>query len=355
LQELFDAALSREPGLRAAFLAEACGDDEAIRNEVLSLLAAHDEAGSFIERAPLRSSEAAGARENAPGGQEGTLRAGTRLGPYEIVTFLGAGGMGEVYRARDVRLARVVAIKLLAASFAVEPDRLRRFDQEARAVAALNHPNIVALHDLGSHEGCPFLVLEQLEGESLRERLQWGPLPPAAALDAARQIARGLAAAHEKGILHRDLKPENLFLTANGPLKILDFGLAKAFLVEPTTGHVAEAREHTKSGIVLGTAGYMSPEQVRGLPADARSDIFSFGAIFYEMLTGRRAFPGPSSPDALAAILREQPPLTEHDEAVPGVNRLIAHCLEKDPHLRCRRKAAARRSGRRLARDDRSH
>src|SRR6266496_3603313 len=215
------------------------------------------------------------------------IASGSRLGPYEVLSPLGSGGMGEVYRARDSRLAREVAIKVLPASFSNDPDRLRRFEQEAKAAGLLNHPNITAVYDIGSHEGAPYVVSELLEGETLRAALAGGRLPPRKAVDYALQMAHGLAAAHEKGIVHRDLKPENLFVTRDGRVKILDFGLAKLTHAEESGGqqtNLPTATAGTEPGVVLGTLGYMSPEQVRGKPADARSDIFSFGAILYEML-----------------------------------------------------------------------
>src|SRR5579862_2023180 len=220
-----------------------------------------------------------------------SLTPGTKLGPYEIIAPVGAGGMGEVYRARDTRLGRDVALKILPESFARDLDRLRRFEQEARAVAALNHPNILAIHDIGEQAGSPFLVSELLEGESLRAALDRGPLPQRKTLEYGVQIAHGLAAAHEKGIVHRDLKPENIFVTRDGRIKILDFGLAKLTQPESASGQqtnlpTATGAAGTEPGVVLGTLGYMSPEQVKGKPADQRSDIFSFGAILHEMLSG---------------------------------------------------------------------
>jgi eukaryotic-like serine/threonine-protein kinase len=214
------------------------------------------------------------------------LSASTRLGPYEILAPLGAGGMGEVYRARDERLDREVAIKVLPSSYSADPDRLRRFEQEARAAGRLNHPNVLAIYDVGTHDAAPYVVSELLEGQTLRERVAGGPLPVRKAIDYALQTARGLGAAHEKGIVHRDLKPENIFVTNDGRVKILDFGLAKLTRPEtsgPMTAAPTETRG-TEPGIVLGTVGYMSPEQVRGQAADARSDIFTLGAILYEML-----------------------------------------------------------------------
>src|SRR5512135_3716020 len=266
------------------------------------------------------------------------LSAGTRLGPYEIVKPLGAGGMGEVYRARDTRLKREVAVKVLPASFSSDPERLRRFEQEAQAAGSLNHPNITAVYDVGTHDGAPYVVSELLEGETLRAQLAGGAISPRQAIDCAQQIAQGLAAAHEKGIVHRDLKPENLFVTADGRLKILDFGLAKLTIAEdrgPAT-NLPTATAGTEPGVVLGTIGYMSPEQIKGKPADARSDIFSFGAILYEMLSGRRAFHGDSAGETMAAILKEDPPdLSVTNQAVsPGLDRIVRHCLEKNPEQR---------------------
>jgi eukaryotic-like serine/threonine-protein kinase len=267
-----------------------------------------------------------------------TLGAGSRLGPYEIVAPIGAGGMGEVYRARDPRLGREVAIKVLPASFSADPDRLRRFEQEAKAAGLLNHPNITSVYDVGTHDGAPYVVTELLEGETLRSALATGKLATRRALDYGLQMARGLAAAHEKGIVHRDLKPENLFVTRDGRVKILDFGLAK--LTQPE-GPASQATSlptaaGTEPGVVLGTLGYMSPEQVRGKPADPRSDIFAFGAILYEMLSGRRAFSGDSAADAMSAILKEDPPdLSVTNQSVsPGLERVVRHCLEKNPEQR---------------------
>jgi len=265
------------------------------------------------------------------------LTPGTKLGPYEIVSLLGSGGMGEVYRARDARLKRDVAIKVLPQALSLDADRMRRFEQEALATAALNHPNILAVFDIGTSDGSPYVVSELLEGETLRERLRTGAIPARKSLDYAVQMAHGLAAAHEKGIIHRDLKPENLFLTKDGRLKILDFGLAK--LTQPDTSSqtsMATVTHATEAGVVMGTAGYMSPEQVRGGTLDARSDIFSFGAILYEMLTGKRAFHGDTTADTMSSILKEDPPdLSETNRNVsPALERIVQHCLEKNPESR---------------------
>ena len=261
-----------------------------------------------------------------------TLTSGAKLGPYEIVVLLGAGGMGEVYRALDTRLGRDVAVKVLPAGMAKDPDRLRRFEQEARTIAALNHPNILGIHDIGTHDGAPFLVSELLEGQTLRERLESGPLPARRAIEYALGIAQGLAAAHEKGVVHRDLKPENVFITRDGRVKVLDFGLAKLMRPEESHDTVATlASPATLPGMVLGTVGYMSPEQVRGESSDARSDIFSFGAVLYEMLTGKRAFKRETSAETMTAVLREEPPeLNDTGWQGPlGLQRILNRCLEK--------------------------
>jgi eukaryotic-like serine/threonine-protein kinase len=275
------------------------------------------------------------------------LTSGTKLGPYEIQSLLGAGGMGEVYRARDTRLGRDVAIKILPNSLTHDQDRLRRFEQEARAVAALNHPNLLTVFDVGTaplgdpataangSADSPFIVSELLEGTSLRERLAAGALRERRAVDYAIQIAQGLAAAHERGIVHRDLKPENVFVTNDGRVKILDFGLAK--LTETAPAQPDATRDVvTQIGVVMGTIGYMSPEQVRGNPADARSDIFSFGAVLYEMLSGHRAFQGHTAADLMSAILNHEPPelTATNREISPALDHIVHHCMEKDPQQR---------------------
>jgi len=265
------------------------------------------------------------------------LSAGSRLGPYEIVAPLGAGGMGEVYRAKDTRLGRDVAVKVLPAEVASDPERLQRFDLEARAASALNHPNILVVHDIGSERGTSYLVTELLTGESLRERLARGPLQADRATELAVQIARGLSAAHERGIVHRDLKPENLFVTRDGTIKILDFGLARIDHPELSDTDFAEAstRLETRDGTVLGTVGYMAPEQVRGERADTRSDLFAFGCVLYEMLAGARAFARPSAVETMNAILHDEPPPVPASRPLsPTLDHLVAHCLEKDPGRR---------------------
>ena len=271
-----------------------------------------------------------------------TLSTGTRLGPYEILSPLGAGGMGAVYKARDTRLDRMVAVKVLPEHLARDGDSLARFEREAKAVAALNHPNILGIHDFATQGETSYVVMELLEGESLRARLERGPLTPRKATELAIQMAEGLAAAHEKGVVHRDLKPENLWITKEGRLKLLDFGLAKqvgalgagAESYAPTAAASPVLR--TDDGMILGTLGYMSPEQVRGEAVDARADIFSFGVVLYEMLTARRAFARNSAGDTLAAILRDDPPeMAGASRPVPpGLQLIVNHCLEKRPEER---------------------
>ena len=264
---------------------------------------------------------------------------GTRFGPYEIVSPLGQGGMGEVYRARDTRLGRDVAIKVLNQSHLNDTVHFSRLEQEACAAGSLNHPNVLAIHDIGTYEGSPYVVSELLEGETLRELLGSGALPQRKVIDYAMQIARGLAAAHEKGIVHRDLKPENLFVTRDGHIKILDFGLAR-LTGQPdgdqSQSSVPTRRVNTDPGIIMGTVGYMSPEQIRGRPVDHRSDIFSFGSILFEMLSGMKAFQRDSSADTMSAILKEDPPemSSAHHPVSVSLQRLVLRCLEKDPSER---------------------
>ena len=329
IEQLYHAAREREPGERGRFLQEACAD-ETMRAEVESLLGCEAQAEGFLETPALEVTAEALA--------EGRARSmlGRMLGHYEIVAFLGAGGMGEVYRARDSRIGRDVAIKVLPPGIAAHSERLRLFEQEARAAGAINHPNILTIYDVGVQDGAPYVVYELLEGETLRDTLRKGALSRRKALEYARQIANGLAAAHDKGIVHRDLKPENLFLTRDGRVKILDFGLAKLTGQTSTSGpEKSEAADSSQNGswTVLGTPGYMAPEQLRGGVVDHRTDLFNLGAILYEMLTGQRPFRGRSTTEILNAVLNDDP-IEMQETGVkfdPPTARLLRRCLEKNP------------------------
>ena len=260
---------------------------------------------------------------------------GARVGPYEITGSLGAGGMGEVYRARDTKLQRDVAIKVLTEALARDADSLARFEREALSIARLSHPNILAVYELAHDAGCAYLVTELVDGETLRERLAAGPLPPRRAVAYAQQIARGMAAAHARGIVHRDLKPENVMITRDDQVKILDFGLAKP--VDHREADVTQAGTlRTTAGTILGTFGYMAPEQIRGLAVDHRADIFALGAVLYEMLTGERAFKGETAADTMTAVLTREPPELDVGRLSisPALDRLIRRCLEKSADLR---------------------
>ena len=323
VKELLQQALEMAPQQRPAFLEQHCPSDTSLRREVETLLSSSDEArSSFLENSPAAVA----------------LGPGTKLGDYEVVKLIGSGGMGEVYRARDLRLRRDVAVKVLPSFFSADKERLRRFEQEAQAAAALNHPNILAVFQMGTYEGAPYLVSELLEGETLRSQISRGPMLARKAIDYGVQIAHGLAAAHEKGIVHRDLKPENLFLTKDGRIKILDFGLAKLKQPEGIHQHSAPTagRAVTEPGMVMGTAGYMSPEQVRGKEVDHRTDIFSFGAVLYELLTSKRAFQKTTSVDTMSAILNEEPTPVSQIVAnlPPALQRTVHRCLEKSPEQR---------------------
>jgi Tol biopolymer transport system component len=320
VESLCHAALARSVSERATFLAEACGDDAALRAEVESLLVSAESLSSFLE-API-------------GGASVPSLVGRQLGAYRIDAPIGAGGMGEVYRARDTRLGRDVALKILPAAFAADAQRRSRFEREARAVAALNHPNICTIHDVGHEQGIDFLVMELVDGESLAARLARGPLPLDEALARAIEIAEALDKAHGRGIIHRDLKPGNVMLAKTGSgnathAKLLDFGLARIVASAVAAGApvLTDATPKTETGAVLGTLQYMAPEQIEGQPADARTDIFAFGALLYEMLTGRRAFEGSSTAALMAATLREEPPPVYPRD----VGRIVRRCLAKDP------------------------
>ncbi len=321
VKDVFQAALDRHGDERAAYLEEACAGDADSRREVESLLAHHEEAVSFLET-PHPALDLS---------QPSPFRVGTRLGPYEITGLLGSGGMGEVYRARDDRLGRDVAVKVLPSVFASSPERAKRFEQEARAASALSHPHILAVYDVGQHEGLPYLVTELLEGETLAKRMAKGPVPLRKALEWAAQAARGLTAVHEHGILHRDLKPSNLFVTGDGQLKILDFGIAKLALPPGV-----RTDTETRSGVLMGTVGYVSPEQVRGGRLDARSDQFSLACVLYEMLTGNSPFKRATAAQSLAAVLEDEPPsiLARNPRLPLPIAWTVERCLAKDPQDR---------------------
>ena len=270
-----------------------------------------------------------------------SLTPGTKLATYEILEPIGAGGMGEVYRARDGKLKRDVALKVLPEAFARDAQRMARFEREAQLLASLNHPNIGAIYGLEEDDSLRFLVLELVPGDTLAERLRRGPLPFAEALELAGQIADALAAAHDSGVIHRDLKPANIKITPDGQIKVLDFGLAKALADDPADAELSDSptlsAHATKVGVILGTAAYMSPEQARGKPVDKRTDIFSFGIVLYEMLTGRQLFKGEDAADTMASVIRSDPDFRSLPaELHPRVREVLARCLEKDPKKRRR-------------------
>ncbi|HSE41972.1 MAG TPA: protein kinase [Acidobacteriota bacterium] len=330
IDELFSAALEIDQDKRAAFLNEACAEDEELRIEVESLLASDEKEHNRIET--YSKQLAADLLAEHPS----VAVSGNSIGPYKILSTIGSGGMGDVYRASDSRIGREVAIKILPRQFSQDPDRLRRFEQEARAVGMLNHPNIVAIYDTGTYNGSPYLVSELLQGEVLQKKLSGQAVPIRKAVDYALQIAKGLSAAHEKGIIHRDLKPGNIFVTKEGRVKILDFGLAKLTHPESSQPSAPEAKDMTETGVVLGTITYMSPEQVTGRKVDRRSDIFAFGTVLYEMLSGKRPFGGETQIEIMHAILKADPSdLSQSNGNIPpSLERIVRRCLEKDPNQR---------------------
>src|SRR5437588_3184059 len=327
--KLYQAALALQPDERETFLGDACGDDTAMRREVESLLAAEDEAGSFLAAGAIKDAAKMLAEDKS------LSLVGKELGHYQVLSLLGAGGMGEVYLAEDIRLKRKVALKLLPAELTANSDRLRRFEQEAQAASALNHPNIITIHEIGQVDGLNFIVTEFIAGETLRGRMATERMDLPAVLDVAIQAAGALTAAHAAGIVHRDLKPENIMLRPDGLIKVLDFGLAK--LIEPPTANVNSeaatvARVDTKMGTVMGTAQYMSPEQARGLKVDARTDIFSLGVVLYEMLAGRPPFLGETTADIISVLLHKEPqPLSTLAPDTPAqLQSIISKALRKD-------------------------
>jgi eukaryotic-like serine/threonine-protein kinase len=318
---IVEAALELDPSERPAFLGHACGEDTALRRDVESILT-HDHDDGFLE------SPAAGEAARLTFGATRASLVGERIGPFEVLERIGSGGMGEVYEARDSRLQRRVAIKRLPAHLSADPERVRRFRQEALAASALNHPNIVTVHEIVEHEGGDLLVTELVDGITLRERARDGPLPLATVLDIGLQIANGLAAAHAIGIVHRDVKPPNVMIRRDGLVKVLDFGIAKS-----AERAVGEEKAGLRSGTVIGTAAYMSPEQVRGGPVDARTDVFSLGVILHELATGESPFAAATSADSLAAVLERDPaPPSRRCPVLPeDFDRLVARALSKDP------------------------
>jgi sugar lactone lactonase YvrE/aminoglycoside phosphotransferase (APT) family kinase protein len=328
VKELLHRAMQLAPEQRGPFLDQACSGDGALRAEVESLLLAEDEVRpSFLQTPPpARPGNGADMPQPIPG-------LPGRLGPYEILAPIAKGGMGEVYRARDTRLGRCVAVKILPAEMCHDPDRLARFEHEARAASALNHPNIVSVFDIGREGGIPFIVTEFIEGESLRRLVARGPVPAVPLIAIATQLATGLRAAHAAGVVHRDLKPENIMLTPDTQVKILDFGLAKHTPQRLDSAAGMETEVMTAPGLVLGTVGYLSPEQVRGEAVDARSDIFSLGAVLYELAAGKRPYTGGKAIEVLSAILREEPAELRAD-IPPALERIILRCLKKDPQQR---------------------
>jgi serine/threonine protein kinase len=330
IESLYNQALTIDEAHRAAFLREACGSDHDLRRNLEELLAEGPKAESFLERAALReiAHEFAEAVDSTS-----SSWTGRRVGNFQFLSLLGTGGMGEVYRAHDTKLKRDVAIKILPGEASLDSDRVGRFQREAEVLASVNHPNIAAIYDLEEAGGSFFLVLELVEGETLAERLEAGPVPLDETLQIAAQILDALAAAHERGIIHRDLKPANIKRTPEGKVKVLDFGLAKAFAVESAAALAANPATLVTSstpGMILGTAAYMSPEQASGTAVDRRTDIFAFGAVLYEMLTGQPAFPGETASAILAAVIRAEPDWRKLPANTPaGIRRLLRRFCKK--------------------------
>ena len=338
IEALFQEALERSPGDRSVFLAEVCGSDEAMRRDVESLLGESESDDGFLAEPAL----AVTAADFVP-----ATMIGTSLGGYHLQALIGAGGMGEVYRAHDAKLGRDVAIKILPSAFTSNPDRLARFEREARMLAALNHANICAIYGFEEAQGVRFLILELVEGDTLAHELAQASnahekdagLPLSHVWDIARQIAEALEVAHDKGIIHRDLKPANIKITPHGIVKVLDFGLAKTVGGKGSSPDLSSAPLDgaRREGAVIGTAAYMSPEQARGLPVDKRTDIWAFGCVLFEMLTGRVTFPGDTVSDSIAKILEREPDWSALPAATPAsIRRLLLRCLAKDPKQRLR-------------------
>ena len=338
VEDVLQGALERAPQDRDSFLDEACAGDAQLREEATSLVNAYEEAADFIEQPAIARDARVLFGDDLAG------KVGSNIGPYKIVARLGEGGMGEVYLAEDARLDRRVALKILPAYFAADDARLRRFQREARAASALNHPNILTIHEVGESEGIPYIATEFIDGATLRDLVRSQVLSLAEVLDIAEQVASALAAAHAAGIVHRDIKPENIMRRDDGLVKILDFGIAK--LMEPNSPDGADeselaARTHTEAGLVLGTVNYMSPEQARGLPVDERTDIWSLGVVVYELLARRLPFLGATRMDTIVAVLDRDPsPLSEvakdHYRVSPLLEQIIESCLRKEAADRLR-------------------
>src|SRR5437016_3137958 len=327
LKQIFQSALERNPAERSAFLSQACADDPALRSQVESLIASHDQAGDSIQAMAVEA-----ATEMLDDDQAVSI-VGKQMGHYQVVSLIGRGGMGEVFLAQDASLGRKVALKLLRSDFTRIEERLRRFQQEARAASALNHPNILTIHEIGHDGSLHFMATEYVEGETLRQHLSGARITVGQTLDVAVQVASALAAAHQAGIIHRDIKPENIMLRTDGNVKVLDFGLAK--LTEPKTIDTAAPtlpQVETAPGVVMGTFSYMSPEQARGLAVDARTDIWSLGVMIYEMVVGRQPFEGETASDVMSLILqKEPPPLAYSWPEVPAeLERIVRKALRKD-------------------------
>ncbi len=332
---MFHEALELQGEARADFLAKACGGDEQLRVEAERLIAAAERESNFID-SPIFA-ETAGLTDDDP--DESLV--GRRIGPYQIISQLGRGGMGEVYLADDTRLERKVALKVLPAAFTQNPDRVRRFEREAKAASALNHPNILTIYEIGQVDGLHFIATEFVDGVTLRERMDSSGMSLAGTLEVGLQVSNALAAAHEAGIVHRDIKPENVMVRPDGLVKVLDFGLAKLTerpVAAQEAGSQAEtkARQSTEAGVIMGTVGYMSPEQARGLKMDHRTDIFSLGVMMYEMVAGRRPFEGKTPSDVIAAISQSEPqPLSKRKPGLPPeLERMINGMLENEQEAR---------------------
>ena len=337
IESIFQKALDADEDRRARVLVESCAGDESLRREVESLLAHHENAGEFMEQPAFAAPEGEPLppRPGSEDSHSAAIPSGTVIGHYRTVGKIGSGGMGVVYDAEDLKLRRHVALKFLPEEVAGQPRALQRFRLEAQAASALNHPNICTIHEVDEVDGLVFIAMELLEGRTLKQTISGKPIPLEIVIDFGVQIAGAIDAAHAKGVVHRDIKPANIFVMKQRRIKVLDFGLAKLTRLPPNFEETGMTDE-TEPGMVMGTVGYMSPEQLRGQGVDGRTDIFAFGAILYEMLTGRRAFEKPTSAETMAAILNEEPPAISElaPNTPPALVRIVKRCLEKDPEQR---------------------